>query len=504
MRELLPLCHNSIVRVLYCTSESAPIFKIGGLGDVAGSLPKALRSLGVDIRVAMPFYDDINTQTLTIPQNPGITLKLCFGSEKRWERVDIFKANSAVPMYLFANRRYLYSYPIGSSAHYSKLVERFVFFSEAIVTWLSDISLQTGEWFPDIIHLNDWHTSLVAMLIRLHQKERRLAQVIPTLLTIHNLSYRGLQAHGLIEETEHLRSEFADKREKKHLDTLKLGIRASTRINTVSSRYAKEILTAEYGGGLNRLLGKRRGRLSGILNGIDYDVWNPRSDRLIKYRLQRGNDHPERSRMDYSLFKRQNKFYLQRSVGLPPHPDVPLFAFIGRIEPQQKGIDILIHALEDLLPQGGLQIVILGTGEAIWEDRVHKLASLHKSLLTFSDRFDEQLAHQIYAGADFILIPSKYEPCGLVQMIAMRYATIPIVRRTGGLADTVVDGKTGIVFDAYSAKTLGEAVRRGFALYFDNKALVKMRGEIVKQDFSWDRSAKEYLAVYRRILEIKN
>ncbi len=469
------------MKVLYCVSEVAPIFKLGGLGDVAGSLPKALAGLGVDIRIALPFFSSIDRKRYAVSQKPVDSFRFPYGENHGYESVSLYQTKipgSHVPVLLFANARYLSQYV--SQREYGTTIDtiaRFSFFSEAIVFWLLGHK-QTSQWFPDIIHLNDWHVSLVAAV----------PSIPKTLLTIHNLSYQGIDANN------------SNKKNQPNL--LRLGLKSATLVNTVSKTYAKDIQTKEFGENLEGILKQRKKDLTGILNGIDYSVWNPMRDQYLNQELRITNY--ELRQKKYDRFKTVNKYYLQKSLALPTIADIPVFAFIGRIEPQQKGIDILIHALENLLPKTNFQMVILGTGEPIWEDRLHKISHLKstRKKFVFADRFDEALAHRIYAGADFILIPSKFEPCGLVQMIAMRYAAIPIVRATGGLADTVKDKKTGLTFKDYSAKELEAAVARALWLYFSGKKFERMRQKGVEEDFSWEKSAKEYVKLYWKIMRL--
>lgn len=462
-----------MMKILYCTSEASPLFKLGGLGDVAGSLPKAIAQLGVDIRIALPYFSTVDPKKFQIPDKPAERFSFLFDGQR--EIIEIFETklpDSSVPVYLFGNPTYLSIYvsskEYGATVH---IISRFVFFSEAVANWIKKHKGESdAKWMPNIVHLNDWHTSLLSTLVD-----------TKTLLTIHNLSYQGVS-----------------KKNGQTTNLLKLGIENATMIATVSPTYAREILTKEHGEHLEDILIQRKKDLVGILNGIDTDYWSPKKDRFLNLQLATPNLQQE-----VKKWKKRNKYTLQKSIGLPPLPDVPLLAFIGRVEPKQKGIDILLHALEDILPKLPAQIIILGTGEAIWEDKLHKLVHQFaaKKKIVFIDRFDEPLAHQIYAGADFVLIPSKFEPCGLVQMIAMRYGSIPVVRATGGLKDTVDDGQTGIVFPDYSAKSLATALYRSVTTYYDSFLFNKLIVTCMRQDFSWGRSAKEYLKLYNNVLK---
>jgi len=448
---------------------------------VIGSLPKALHGLGVDVRVVIPYYKELKISKLISK------LKVKFGGT---EEVGVYEAKlpgSEVPIYFLENEKYLSSGGIYLSkdavASEQGEIERFAFFSKAVGEFV-----KKEEWEPDIVHCNDWHTGLVPGLLK----------TPASVFTIHNLANQGFSDLSILknldsitQESELIRWDAADD----NLDLMLQGITAADVVSTVSPTYAKEILTPEFGEGLHSVLKAREGRLCGILNGIDTQVWDPETDQKIEF--------------NYSLKeglagKVANKIYLQRELNLKVDPEVPVIGMITRLA-AQKGLDITLEGFEEILSLGA-HFVILGVGDEAVEKQL--LAISHKSSasgkFSFINRFDGDLAHRIYAGADLFLMPSKFEPCGLVQLIAMRYGSLPIVRETGGLKDTVEDGKTGFVFGEYSTEALIEVVELAIGRFgVENIQFRQMIAEAMRQDFSWEASAREYLQLYQKALQYK-
>lgn len=480
------------MKVLYCVSECAPIIKVGGLGDVAGSLPKALQKLGVEISIVVPAYEEILTRINTNKDTKRHeSFGVGFGGKE--EKVVIWQTilpDSKVPVYLLENETYLSKDGHQAFAGTEKEIERFAFFSKSIATLITHNSKLITQ--PDLLHLNDWHTSLIPLL--LPSKIYHL----PSIMTIHNLSYQGIAPLDFLEKLG-LKPESCDvlrwDAQNRDIDILMEGIIHATMVNTVSPAYAKEIMTPEFGWGIEEVLKGKEGRVMGILNGIDYEVWNPETDRSIsiKYNV-----------LSIKYGKTENKKVLQKELGWAVDEKIPLLAFIGRLEPKQKGLDILYEALEKLLPQKNFQFVLLGTGDPVWERQWDNEVMKQFENFKFINRFDERLAHQIYAGADIILLPSKFEPCGLPQMIGMRYGTLPLVRKTGGLADTVVDGKIGFVFEEYSSGALTETIERAIKLSSNQELWSKMVENAMRQDFSWEASARKYLELYKEVIKLHN
>lgn len=470
------------MKILFASAEAYPLAKVGGLGDVAGSLPKALRALGHDVRIVLPRYGGIPR-----PTEEGVR----FSVQLREARHDAVLASThigEVPVYLvdkpdLFDRPKVYEYPDDGN--------RFGFFCKAIV----DLLLAADFW-PDVIHSNDWHTALVPAFLRAARSRDERLGTIATVLTIHNLLHQGLFPRALFDSlglpTDLWNPEGAEFFGQ--LNFLKAGIVEADLVNTVSPTYAKEIQTKEYGEGLDGLLRARSAKLSGILNGIDYAVWNPAKDGFVAQTYSKST--VER--------KRVNKAALQKEAGLPVDPKAPLVGCVSRAT-GQKGFDILIDALPEVL-DGGVQFTLLGTGEKRFEERMADLARRRPDVVVWL-KYDEALAHRIYAGSDFFLMPSKFEPCGLGQMISLRYGTIPIVRSTGGLADTVVDlaedptRGNGFVFREYNREALAQAVHRAVDFYRSGRGWKSVVQRGMSTDLSWNASAHAYAAMYAQARE---
>lgn len=473
------------MRVLFVTSELAGLYKIGGLGDVSRSLPIALKKLRVDVRVAMPYYKAI----VITPVRCVGQIAVDFAGSR--ELVFIFASKipgSTVPIYLFRH-------PKLDEYHSGDIVEKFAFFS-CCVARLYEFAPDVIGGKLDIVHCHDWHTALVPLILGESNKVRREAETLEsirtkTILTIHNLLYQGTASPSLIKKLNLPKRIFHMLPTKKGttIKLLREGLEHTDVISTVSPTYAKEILTGDYGQHVNEVLSRRRGDVVGIVNGIDDDTWDSRSD--VSLSVHYGKE-------DMVDGKQANKEYLQRTLKLPV-AKIPLVGFVGRLEVRQKGIDILIAALSHLLPDG-VQVIILGTGPKKIKQTLGAFAKKYPDHFVFVPTFDERLARRIYAGADFLVVPSKFEPCGLTQMIAMRYGTIPIVRRTGGLADTVTDGKTGFVFDEYNETALLTKLKEAISLWNDDpKKWALMAATCMRRDFSWLVSAKKYKALYKKL-----
>lgn len=471
------------MRILYVVAEAAPFIKVGGLADVAYGLPRALRAMGHDIRVILPRHRAIHGRAWGLrPLGPSFEVPVGLGGETRRVEVEISEA-TGVPTYFiwdefYFGRDQVYGYPDDP--------QRFIFFCRAVLAFLR----QMGEP-PEILHGNDWHTGFLFLWLATAGRRDRFYRPIATVFTIHNLSYQGITGDALLafgglgEHVDRLEVEPPG-----HINWLARGIAHADAINTVSPRYAQEILTPEFGFGLEPLLQRRADRLVGILNGLDPEAWNPRTDPALA------------APFDAETLERraENKRAAQQAFGLPVKPEVPLFAFIGRLI-EQKGVDLLLRAAEALFARG-IQVVVLGEGMpeytaafAEWPARFSGQAGVRLA-------FDECLARLLYGGADVFLMPSKFEPCGLGQMIAMRYGALPLVRAVGGLADTVQDigsGEgTGFVFAAFTEAAFLEAVDRALALYADRAAWQAAQCRAMARDFSWAAAARAYAELYRQ------
>ena len=468
------------LKILLLSAEVAPFAKRGGLGDVAGSLPKALRRLGHDVRVVMPAYRAIEYGFAgVVPMQVQLDILTGAGVVHAGAFEGRLPA-SDVPIYFIAeshlfNRGEIYGY--GDDAY------RFSFFSRAAL----DLVVATLGWRPDVVHANDWHTGpAVTWLATAGQSDPRYRQM-PTVFTIHNLAhqgktnwhildYLGIQTHALHEEAHD------------EVNFMARGIYHATMINTVSPSYAREILTPEGGAGLDGLLRHRSFDVHGILNGIDYDEWDPAADS----RLAASYDAD-------SLAQRQhNRRALQAALNLPQRKNVPMVAMITRLD-WQKGLDITGHVVHRLMNGlgGDAQFVVLGTGEAHYEAMFAQLATYHRDKMTAVLEYNADLAPLIYAGSDMFLMPSLFEPCGLGQMIAMRYGSVPVVRATGGLADTVADGVAGFTFAQHSSAAFWHALQRAMSIYYgDEERWTGIQKTAMSTDFSWDRSAQGYEQLY--------
>lgn len=474
------------MRVLIASPEVYPFVKTGGLADVTGSLPKALKELGVDARVILPKHKQIGDKFPLKYSNLRISVPI---SSKRVEAEIVESHYDGIIAYLIEKdeyffRDYLYSTPDGD---YLDNAERFTFFSKAILE-----AMRVVDFIPDVLHLNDWETALAAMFLKVHYSSDPQIGRVATLLTIHNLGYQGIfwhyDMHLLNVGWEYFTPEYLEFYGK--INFLKAGIVFSDIINTVSRKYSEEIQTPEYGFGLDGVLRKRSEDLFGVLNGIDYTEWDPEKDEKI----------PERYGMHSIEKKAVNKIHLQRELQLPESPEIPVLATISRLS-DQKGFDLIVPSIPKIVEMG-VQYVILGTGERKYHDQLEDLKRRFPNSLGLRIGYDDRLAHLIEAGSDMFLLPSRYEPCGLNQLYSLKYGTVPIVRAVGGLDDTIVDydedpwSGTGFKFREYTVSALIQAVERALLVFKDRKAWRELQRRGMQQDFSWKRSAREYLKLY--------
>ncbi|MDO8460873.1 MAG: glycogen/starch synthase [bacterium] len=459
------------LKVLITGYEAAPFFKRGGLGDVLGSLPKALRDIGVDARVIIPYYEDIEKKSARFRINKIGEYSIVFGSDI--EHIGVY---GGPHVYFLSNRKYLSSI---NTRGRNKKIDQFAFFDLAVVEF-SHFILEKKKWYPRLIHCNDWHTGFIPLLIE---------QRIPTLLTIHNLNYQGWGSSKVLDLL-HVKDEAVKELKRgvpvTEVNVLGEGILHATRVSTVSPSYAKEI-TSDYDGDPIHLYLKRREKegkdhgVMGIVNGIDYETWNPKYDAN-----------------SWEKAKKKNKKLLLKSMGLA---DRPTFCFIGRMA-GQKGLDILIKAIDKILQgKNAANFILLGSGVPSIEKMVNKTANKYKDNVRVELSYNEEFAHKLYAGSDFIIIPSRYEPCGLIQMIAMRYGTIPIAAKTGGLKDTISHAKNGFLFKKGSASGLVEGVKIALMICQSHSLYEKMVKSALQTDFSWNKSAKLYKELYLDIIK---
>ena len=478
-------------KILFVSAEVFPFAKVGGLADVAGSLPKSLLQMGCDVRIAMPRYKNIESEMKYIKDFPveiGPRLETCIIKEGKI-RFKNGNENKVIPVYFVDNHHYFNRQNVYS---YYDDEYRFAFFCKAILEMLPEIDFK-----PDIIHCNDWHTGPICMLLNEKYKENAFYKDIKTLFTIHNLEYMGnftkktLTLFGMSEEL------FVPEKTEFYgmFNFIKTGLVYADAINTVSETYSKEIQTHEYGERLEGLLKSRERDLFGILNGIDYEIFNPETD---KYIYKNYNE----STINY---KKENKYALQKELGLP-RKDVPVISLISRMA-HQKGLDLVMDKIDEMM-ENELQFIILGSGEKCYEKGFMELKEKYPEKMAVYTGFNISLAHKIYAASDFFLMPSRFEPCGLGQMISLRYGTIPIVRETGGLAETVIDIEkdkekgNGFSYKEFCPEDLIKTIKRGIKFYNqDKEAWNRLVKNAMKVDFSWDRSAKKYLELYEKVMK---
>jgi starch synthase len=474
------------MHVLFATSECAPLFKKGGLGDVSSALPKALARDGVTVTIVMPYYGAVSLFSVESLGRMSI--------DYAGKRHTVFVFSTTLPKSTV--RVLLLRHQLFDEYQTDNMVETFAFFSRVVAHLHIHAKDIVGSVF-DIIHCHDWHTALIPLFIGennkvLEQSETNVSKAAKTVLTIHNLLYQGVAPAKLVEKTGKPLALFHRSVTAKgtSINFMREGIEYADMVTTVSPTYAKEIMTPEHGEGLYLDLLRRRDRVRGILNGIDTGVWNPETDTRI------ARQYNERTVVEA---KKANTASLRLAAGLLPVSDLPVISFIGRLEGHQKGIDLVRSIIRET-PPGTMQFVILGTGDMGQVALLNELSSSRRDI-AFINRFDEDLAHKIYAGSDLVLIPSKFEPCGLIQMIAMRYGTVPVVRQTGGLADSVRDGETGFVFREYEKEGLKKKLLEAVSLKQKSPARWEaMVRRIMAVDFSWEKSAKEYKRMYEEMV----
>lgn len=474
------------MKILFAASESDPFIKTGGLGDVIGALPVALKNLSNDVRVIIPKYRDIKEEIKTklkyidsFRVNVGWRNQYCGIFEYDYEGVKFYLLDNE---YYF-KRSGLYGYYDDG--------EKFAFFSRAVLEFLKHI-----EWTPDIIHCNDWQTAMIPVLHKLEYIKDEKFKNIKTVLSIHNLFFKGMFSPEILPELFGYDYEPFNNGSLEHngaVSFLKGGINYSDKVLTVSKSYSEEIKTPEYGEGLDGLLRHREYLLEGIVNGIDYKEYNPETDKYIN--------------SNYSLETIENKYInkelLQKELNLSVNKETPMIGLVSRLT-HQKGCDLIVKMLDKLLEED-VQVVILGTGDYIYEESFKSFTNKFKDKISVNITFSNDLAHKIYAASDMFLMPSLFEPCGLGQLIALRYGSIPIVRETGGLKDTIIsyneydESGNGFSFKNYSADELLMITRYALNIFKDKNRWNKIIKSAMDSDSSWEKSAKEYIRVYNEL-----
>ena len=484
------------LKILFATSEAVPFAKTGGLADVAGALPKSLQAMGCEIKLIMPYYRIVKESGHPL-QYLGEEIEIPIGDEKLKADIYLGHLNQDIPVYFigreeFFDREYLYSTPKGD---YFDNAERFIFFSRAVLVFCQHMGFS-----PDIIHQHEWQTALIPAYLKSVYSKDSLFSHTATMFTIHNIAYQGIfkkekfTLTGLPAEMYNPEGiEFWER-----INFMKAGIVYADAINTVSQKYSEEIQTPEYGYGLEGILRKRKESLYGILNGVDYQDWDPAHDSYLitRYDLK-----------DFSG-KKECKKDLLKELHLPPSlEDVPLLGMISRLA-DQKGFDLLMEILDELFSLD-IGFVLLGTGEQKYHDLFTQVARKYPQKAGIRIAYDDRLAHKIEAGADLFLMPSKYEPCGLNQIYSLKYGTIPVVRGTGGLDDTIIhyDPATkkgnGFKFTRYEAKEFLTTIKAAIRIYSEPEHWSQLLRNAMMADFSWKKSAEVYFQLYRKAVAQK-
>ncbi|MBL8006245.1 MAG: glycogen synthase GlgA [Ignavibacteria bacterium] len=483
--------------VLFVTSEVFPYSKTGGLADVSNSLPQALNSLGNDVRIISPKYGQLDERRLQIHEIKRLK-ELKINVNRKDTRFSIKSSfihgkNTKAQMYLVESNDYFKNKGIYQNSKtkkdFSNNDERYLFFCKAVIEILEIL-----QWKPDVIHCNDWQTGLIPAFIKTLYKNNPYLSDIKTVFTIHNLAYQGNFPKSTFVKTEMPDSVLTEKGGLHfgQFSFLKTGLNYADKISTVSQKYSEEIRSdKEFGCGLQDVLNSRKKDIVGILNGIDYSIWNPTVDKLIPYRY---------TYQEVPL-KYENKRELLEKYKIEYNEDIPLIGVISRLV-DQKGFD-LIEKVIPLLMKEKVHMIILGTGEEKYHKFLKKVEKKYKSKLAVHIGFDEDLAHHIEASSDMFLMPSKYEPCGLNQMYSLKYGTVPIVRNTGGLSDTIIDYRkpkgNGFLFDKYDPNELMKTVKTALNLFKDKNKWNKLVREGMSLDFSWKVSALKYMKLYKDV-----
>ncbi|MGC8976910.1 MAG: glycogen synthase [Candidatus Ratteibacteria bacterium] len=463
-------------RIGYVASECFPFVKVGGLADVVGSLFKIFKK---NSYLFLPFYRQIKEKFL-IEKIGEIDV---FFSPNRKEKCEIFKIKEFQNVILIGNNYYFDREEVygPDGKDYPDNLERFSFFSKGVCDVSKYLNINI-----DVFHCNDWHTALLPLYLKLFYRD--FFKNTKVVFTIHNIAYQGIFPYEKFSSLG-LPDNYFSMEELEfygNINLMKSGIIHSDIITTVSKRFAEEIMTEEFGFKLDGLLRKYKGKIRGIINGIDYQVWNPAFDKYIKKRYKTPDG------------KIINKTYLQEELSLKKNENIPLFGMVSRLV-EQKGIDLLIDKFDNLM-ENNIQIVILGEGDRKYKEKLNELSLKYKGNFSFNSGFNEVLSHKIYAGSDFFLVPSRFEPCGLGQLIGMKYGSIPVVRKVGGLYDTVIDiNDGGYGFTFLKDEEFIDTIRRCIWFYNEKDSFKKIVEKCMKLDFSWKNSANQYKEIYESL-----
>ena len=475
------------MKILFVAAEGAPFSKTGGLGDVIGALPKSLVKAGQEVAVILPYYDMVEAKFGDQIEDV-LQFEVYVGWRRQFGGIKKTVLNG-VTFYFIDNQYYFFRGHVYGDFDDG---ERFAFFQLAALEAMERIG-----FIPDVLHAHDYHTAMIPFLLKEKYRWIQAYQNIKTILTIHNLEFQGQFSEGMLWDLFRVGFErYADGtvRWNDCLNWMKAGILYADRVSTVSPSYAHEIMTPEFGCGLDQILRMESGKLSGIVNGIDTDLYNPETDPLLDYHFNKS---------DLSG-KAQNKAKLQEKLGLPVRHDVPMIGIVSRLT-RQKGFDVVVEGLHRML-QEDVQIVLLGTGDPGFEQAFSWFGQVFPDKLSANITFDVKLAQEIYAASDIFLMPSRFEPCGLSQMMAMRYGTLPLVNEVGGLRDTVqpfnpIEGTgTGFSFDNFTPYWLNWVLQTALDVYYNHPAVwKKLQVQAMECDFSWDTACQSYLDLYHSL-----
>ncbi|MBS4958533.1 glycogen synthase GlgA [Clostridium sp.] len=477
------------MKVLFAASEAHPFIKTGGLGDVMGALPKSLVKLGVDVRVVIPKYKNIKDE---LKQKLQFVKWFTVPVGWRNQYCGIFQYEYKGVIYYFIDNEYYFNRD-GLYGYFDD-GERFAFFNRAVLEFIKQV-----DWQPDLINCNDWQTGMIPVLLNLEYKRDEFYSKIKTVFSIHNLLFKGSFSPKVLPELfgyDYMPLANGSVELDGSVSFLKGGLNYCNQITTVSNTYAEEIKTPQYGEGLDGFLRSKSYYLMGIVNGIDYEEFNPQDDKFIFKNFN----------IDSIDNKVENKLALQRELGLPQKKDTPMIGLISRLT-HQKGCDLIVNMIDRLL-QRDIQVVILGTGDYWYEETFKNLQHRYPDKVSANIKFDNTLAHKIYAATDMFLMPSLFEPCGLGQLIALRYGSIPIVRETGGLKDTISPYNqyngvgNGFGFRNFNSNELMQIIEYALTIYNDKNAWNNIIRQAMNSDNSWEKSAMQYKLLYEGVVKI--
>lgn len=487
-------------KIWYVASEVSPFAKTGGLGDVTGAFPKELKNKNHEVRVIMPKYKTINERKYILREvirlkDIPVTIN---GITKTINVKSAFLPDSKVQIYFieipeFFGRNGIYT-DQATGKDFEDNAQRFAYFCKGALETLKILS-----WRPDIIHCNDWQSALVPIYLKTLYQDDEFLGGIKSVYTIHNLAYQGIFDKSLapaLDLDENLISDDQTVGHNGQINLMKGAIKNADWVTTVSKTYAAEISSDEkFGYGLQNFLKEKKNKFTGIVNGVDYNVWSPETDKFIPFKFS----------SEKMEGKEQNKQAVLTRVNIPYDPKVPVLGMISRVV-EQKGYKILLEAMDELMALD-VQVIILGTGDKELEKELKKYQTKYSGKISINAAFDETLAHMVEAGSDMFLMPSAFEPCGMNQMYSLKYGTLPIVYKTGGLADTIseinIEDKTGngIMFDKFTGKELLRAIKRALKYYKKTEVWQELRLRLMEQDFSWEKPAQEFLEIYNTLLE---